>query len=243
MKKQLTRWFLPMALSSFGLLLMACQGQAPDARAPEATPPAQTSPLTTQTDATPAAPAETAPEIVPTPAAEPVAAVPAPPPPPAAPPPPPPPPKPRPQAAVEQYGQVISSAPIRRSVDNPKEVCRDVEVVYQVAPKDENKIAGTAIGAIAGAVIGNQVGKGHGRDAARVAGAIGGAVAGRKIQESQQDKKTETRIERQCETVNDPTSEIIGYDIVYSVGGKTYEARVAEEPGPRIKLPVRSINP
>ena len=234
MKKQSTPWFLPMALSGFGLLLMACQGQAPDARTPEATPPAQTSPLAAQPDTAPAAP-EVATAAAAAPPATPV--------PPATPAPAPPPPKPRPQAASEQYAQVISVTPVRRSVDNPQEVCRDVEVVYRVAPKDENKIAGTAIGAIAGAVIGNQIGDGRGRDAARIAGAVGGAVAGRKIQDSQQDKKTVTKIERQCQTVNDPTLEVISYDIIYSYGGQTHEARVAEEPGPRIKLPVRSIDP
>ena len=151
--------------------------------------------------------------------------------------------KPAPKPASDPYAQVISVTPVRRSIDNPKEVCRDVEVVYNVAPKDENKVAGTAIGAVAGAVIGSQIGKGHGRDAARIAGAVGGAVAGRKIQENQQSKRTETRIERQCETVNDTTYEIIGYDIIYSYDGKSHEARVAEDPGPRIKLPVRSIDP
>src|SRR5690606_20904814 len=112
----------------------------------------------------------------------------------------------------------------------------------QVAPKDENKIAGTAIGAIAGVVIGNQIGDGKGRDAARIAGAVAGAAAGRKIQENQQAKKTETRIEQQCETVNDPTYTTVAYDIVYSYDGQTHSARVAEDPGERIKLPVRSID-
>jgi uncharacterized protein YcfJ len=152
-------------------------------------------------------------------------------------------PKPPPAASGPHYGQVISVAPVRQSIDNPQEVCRDVEVVYQVAPKDENRIAGTAIGAIVGGAIGNQVGDGKGRDAARIAGAVGGAIAGRKIQENQQAKKTEARVERQCETVNDTQTRVIAYDIVYSYGGETYSARVAEDPGERIKLPVRGIDP
>ncbi len=243
MKKQSMPWYVPMALAGFGLLLAACQGQAPDAGAPEAVPPAQTSPAATEPDVAPVVPEATV-AAVPEADSVPAAAAPAPnPAPPATPAPAAPAPKPRPQPAGEQYAQVISVTPVRRSVDNPQEVCRDVEVVYHVAPKDEHKIAGTAIGAIAGAVVGSQVGGGSGRDAARIAGAVGGAVAGRKIQESQQEKKTVTQIERQCHTVNDPTYEVIGYDVIYSYGGQSYEARVAEDPGPRIKLPVRSIDP
>ena len=83
---------------------------------------------------------------------------------------------------------------------------------------------------------------GPGKDAARIAGAIGGAIAGRKIQEAQQAKKTEVRTETQCETINDTRYEVVAYDIVYSYDGQTYTARVAEDPGEKIKLPVRSID-
>jgi len=137
---------------------------------------------------------------------------------------------------------VVSVTPVKQSIDNPKEVCRDVEVVYQTAPKDENRIAGTAIGAVIGGAIGNQVGDGKGKDAARIAGAIGGAIAGRKIQEAQQAKKTEVRTETQCETINDTRYEVVAYDIIYSYDGQTHAARVAEDPGAKIKLPVRSID-
>ena len=33
------------------------------------------------------------------------------------------------------------------------------------------------------------------------------------------------------------------YDIVYSYGGETRSARVAEDPGEKIRLPVRGIDP
>ncbi len=244
----------PAMLLGVSLALSACQPSASsgsDANSAPTTPPheiaatdavpaeagsagenpVQAETLAAQSEA-PLAPEPVAPPTPPAPPATPPA--------PAAPPAPPTP-KAPPAPAAEPYAQVISVTPVRRSVDNPQEVCRDVEVVYQATPKDENKVAGTVIGAVAGAVVGSQVGKGHGRDAARIAGAIGGGMAGRKIQEGQQSKRTETRIEHQCETVNDPTLEIVAYDIVYSYGGASHEARVAEDPGERIRLPVRSI--
>lgn len=226
------------------LLAAACQGDrnqpvvetpAP-ATTETATAPAELGAVDTTPPPPPMAPAE--PSAPPPAPAAPAPAPAAPAPAPAAPKPP----APAPAAPAAQYAQVVSVTPVRQSQDNPQEVCRDVEVVYQVQPKDENKIAGTAIGAIVGGAIGNQVGDGRGRDAARVAGAIAGGVAGRKIQENQQNKKTETRIERQCETVNDPSFTTVAYDIVYSFNGQTYNARVAEDPGERIRLPVRSID-
>lgn len=230
------KWLLPATVSAACLLMVACRNDVPQVSAPAA----------------PSAPAETVqtpPEppvaVTPAPVVDATAATPAPAPVPAAPaapaPAPKPAPVPKPPAQSTQYAQVVSVTPVRQSVDNPHEVCRDVEVAYQVAPKDEHKIAGTAIGAIIGGAVGNQVGDGRGRDAARIAGAVAGAAAGRKIQDNQQAKKTETRVERQCETVNDPTFKTVAYDIVYSYGGQTHNARVAEDPGERIKLPVRSI--
>ena len=241
MNKIRNTWLLPVTLSAACLLMAACRDDAPVVNAPpaEQAPTGQVSAEQPPVQAalTPEAPPPVAPtEAVATQPAAPVApAAPAAPVAPKAP-------APKPAASSAQYAQVVSVTPVRQSVDNPQEVCRDVEVVYQVAPKDENKIAGTAIGAIVGGAIGNQVGDGRGRDAARIAGAVAGAAAGRKIQENQQGKKTETRIERQCEVVNDATSKVVGYDIVYSYGGQTHSARVAEDPGERIKLPVRSID-
>lgn len=244
MTRYTSKW-LPLA--SACLLLAACQNpQAPAGTSvPSPVAPVEDSPgAGTPAEAAPAPELTAAPAQPAAPVAPPAPPAPPAPSPSAAPAPQAPPSAPRPPAATgPQYAQVVSVTPVRQSIDNPQEVCRDVEVVHQVAPRDENKIAGTAIGAIVGGAIGNQIGDGHGRDAARIAGAVGGAIAGRKIQEARQEKKTETRIERQCETVADPQTRVIAYDIVYSYGGETRSARVAEDPGEKIRLPVRGIDP
>lgn len=179
---------------------------------------------TTATGTAPAAPAAPAPS---TPAA-------------AAPPP------ARPAAAASsgaRDARVVSVTPVTRTVEQSFEVCEDGQRSYTRPPRDENRIAGAVIGGVAGGVAGSQVGSGRGRDLATVAGAIGGAVAGRKIQEHQQERnqQTETITETVCRTVSNPVEETWAWDIQYEVSGQILSARVAEEPGERIALPVRSI--
>jgi uncharacterized protein YcfJ len=81
----------------------------------------------------------------------------------------------------------------------PTEECWDEEVTVTADPKDQHRIAGTAIGAVVGGAIGKDVGD---RDITTAAGAAAGALIGRKIQERVQenraDQRTTTTIERRC---------------------------------------------
>jgi uncharacterized protein YcfJ len=89
--------------------------------------------------------------------------------------------------------------PAARPAAAPAEECWDEEVTVTEAPKDEHRIAGTAIGAVVGGAIGKDVGD---RDITTAAGAAAGALIGRKIQERVQDnradQRTTTTIERRC---------------------------------------------
>lgn len=76
--------------------------------------------------------------------------------------------------------------------------CYDVRVQKHKQVKDENRVLGTAIGAVAGGLIGNQVGGGDGKKLATVAGAVGGGYAGNQIQKKNQKNSRETVIERRC---------------------------------------------
>lgn len=79
------------------------------------------------------------------------------------------------------------------------EECWDEEVQVTADPKDQHRIAGTALGAVVGGAIGKDVGD---RDITTAAGAAAGALIGRKIQERVQDNRAEQRtttvIERRC---------------------------------------------
>jgi uncharacterized protein YcfJ len=136
---------------------------------------------------------------------------------------------------------VISVQPVTQKIDHPREDCRDERVVHRRTPKDQHQIAGTVIGAIAGGVIGNQVGGGRGRDLTTVAGAVGGGYAGKKIQQGQQNRRTYTTIERRCRTINEPSEDVVAYDVVYEYLGSTHQVRLDHDPGERVELPVRGI--
>lgn len=81
----------------------------------------------------------------------------------------------------------------------PAEECWDEELQVTADPKDQHRIAGTAVGAVVGGAIGKDVGD---RDITTAAGAAAGALIGRKIQERVQenraDQRTTTTVERRC---------------------------------------------
>jgi uncharacterized protein YcfJ len=103
-------------------------------------------------------------------------------------------------AADAEAEAPTSAAPAARAAATaPAEVCWDEEVQVTAAPKDEHRIAGTAIGAVVGGAIGKDVGD---RDITTAAGAAAGALIGRKVQEEFQENRAEQRttttIERRC---------------------------------------------
>jgi uncharacterized protein YcfJ len=103
-------------------------------------------------------------------------------------------------AESEEAASNVASATAPAQAARPAtEECWDEEVQVTAAPKDEHRIAGTAIGAVVGGAIGKDVGD---RDLTTAAGAAAGAFIGRKIQEEVQDnradQRTTTTIERRC---------------------------------------------
>jgi uncharacterized protein YcfJ len=91
------------------------------------------------------------------------------------------------------------TASATRTAAAPAEECWDEEVAVTADPKDEHRIAGTAVGAVVGGAIGKDIGD---RDITTAAGAAAGALIGRKIQERIQDnradQRTTTTVERRC---------------------------------------------
>jgi len=139
--------------------------------------------------------------------------------------------------AQPKYARVVSVQPDTRTITEPREVCKDVEVVKQAPVQDEHRIAGTVVGGVIGAVIGNQIGSGKGRKIAKVAGAVGGAYAGNKVQERIQNSQTVTTTEKKCETVSETREVPDGYRVTYEWQGTTQTVHMVTKPGSR--LPVR----
>jgi uncharacterized protein YcfJ len=134
------------------------------------------------------------------------------------------------------FADVLAVKEAKQTIVTPREECHDVMVQKQAPVKDENRIAGTAIGGVAGGLLGNQIGGGTGRTVATVAGAAAGAYAGNQVQKNMQQKDVVTTTERQCKTVNEKSEKLIGYDVTYRLEGKEGTVRMAFNPGPRIPV-------
>jgi uncharacterized protein YcfJ len=136
-----------------------------------------------------------------------------------------------------QYAEVVDVKPIKDTIRTPRQECHDEVVTHKRAVKDENRIAGTAIGAVVGGLLGNQIGGGSGKKVATVAGAAAGGYAGNKTQEHMQNSDTYTTTEQRCKTVTDTQEKISGYEVRYRLEGKEGSVRMDHEPGDTI--PVR----
>ncbi len=137
------------------------------------------------------------------------------------------------------FARVVASTPVVQTEKVAREVCHDVQVQRQKEVKDQDRVAGTALGAVVGGVLGNQVGDGDGRKLATAAGVIAGGIAGNKIQKRMQQGNLETVTEKQCETVYDTKEKTVGYDVRYRVGESLQTVRMTRDPGVGAQLPLR----
>lgn len=136
----------------------------------------------------------------------------------------------------EVFADVIAVKDVNKTTKTPRQECQQVAVQKQAPVKDQNKIAGSVLGAVVGGVLGNQVGGGTGKKVATVAGAVGGGYAGNKIQGNMQKADTITVMENQCTTVYDSTQKRIGYDVTYKLNDKQDVVRMTFNPGARIPV-------
>lgn len=135
-----------------------------------------------------------------------------------------------------QYAQVVSATPIKETVKTPRQECRNVAVTHRRPVQDENRILGSALGAVAGGVIGHQFGGGRGKDVATVAGALGGGYAGNQVQGAMQDRDTYTTTQQKCKTIYDKSEKMLGYDVTYRIGDQQGKIRMDKDPGTQIPL-------
>ena len=135
-----------------------------------------------------------------------------------------------------QYAQVVSSTPIKETVKTPRQECRNVTVTHRRPVQDENRIAGSVLGAVAGGVIGHQFGGGHGRSVATVVGALGGGDAGPQLRGALPDHATYTTTQQRCKTVYDKSDKMLGYDVTYKIGDQQGKIRMDHDPGSQIPL-------
>ncbi|TDR71449.1 glycine zipper 2TM domain-containing protein [Paludibacterium purpuratum] len=132
------------------------------------------------------------------------------------------------------YAKVLSTKPITETVNGTKVVCHQEQVVRQAPVQDQNRVAGTLIGGVVGGLLGNQVGGGNGKKLATVAGAVAGGYAGNQVQDQMQKRDTYADTENRCMEEPSTSQKVVGYQVRYSLDGKTGTVRMDHKPGKRI---------
>ncbi len=133
--------------------------------------------------------------------------------------------------------RVLKVSEAYKTTQVPREVCEDRVVTHQKPVQDQNRVAGSALGAVVGGLLGNQVGGGSGKKLATIAGAAAGGYAGNQVQKSMQEKDTYTTTERECHTITDTRKDLVGYDVQFRLGEAVATVRMDRKPGET--LPVR----
>jgi uncharacterized protein YcfJ len=144
--------------------------------------------------------------------------------------------QPEPSDGGVQYAQVVSVTPVGQAAGAPQQVCHDEVIYKKVPPKDEHRIAGTAIGAVAGGLLGHLVGHGKGNTLATVAGAVGGGYAGNRIEANRQDHNVQAETVHRCSTVANAGGTIAAYDVTYVYNGVTRTTRMDHDPGNQVQV-------
>ncbi|MHC1479566.1 glycine zipper 2TM domain-containing protein [Frateuria aurantia] len=134
------------------------------------------------------------------------------------------------------YAQVVSVQPIKSGGAPAHQVCRDEVVQQEAPPKDQHRIAGTAIGAVLGGVLGNQIGHGGGRTLATLAGAAAGGYGGNKVEQHYQRPQVTTATVRRCSMVAAVPAKTVAYQVSYLYNGVTKQVRMDHDPGSRVEI-------
>ncbi len=135
----------------------------------------------------------------------------------------------------DYYAPVTHVRPIYRevAVDVPRESCQVETVAYSERQRGGDSFKGTVVGGLIGAAIGKEIGNnGHATAAGGLIGAaIGNDVAGGSRRVTRYEDREvcstqyRTRYERQ----------LVGYEVSYLYGGRTYHTETRHHPGDRIR--------
>jgi uncharacterized protein YcfJ len=133
------------------------------------------------------------------------------------------------------YATVLRATPAYetvRVVDQQQQQCDDGTYVRE----HKDTTGATVLGAVVGGALGNTVGKGDGRKAATIGGAVVGGVIGHNIAKGDSDRYQPGP----CHVVDVDHEDrrVVGYDVEYNYKGEVYFARMAYDPGNRIRVRV-----
>ena len=127
---------------------------------------------------------------------------------------------------------VVAVKEVTETINTPREECSEVPVQQQAPTNDEHRVTGSVIGGVAGGLLGSAIG-GKG---ATVAGAVVGGVMGHEVQKGMQQKNVVTTTQTRCNTVNESSQKVVGYDVTYRLDGKEDVVRMDFDPGRQIPV-------
>lgn len=136
-------------------------------------------------------------------------------------------------AMATEYGRVVSSTPITRTVSVPQQVCSN----QQEAVQQPGSGLGAVLGAVAGGLVGHSVGGGSGKALATGVGVMAGAVMGDHYEQATNPPQLRTVQRRTTGYVS--RNEVIGYQVDYEYGGQRYTTQTRQRPGRTIALDVQ----
>jgi uncharacterized protein YcfJ len=138
----------------------------------------------------------------------------------------------------EAWARVTNTAPRYERVNVPEEQCRTEYVPVTVTADSSANYTGAVIGGVTGGLLGSTLGRGNGKVATAAAGAVIGSIVGNNIQNTQAYANAGTEPVRRCAVVDRWEQRLNGYHVAYDYAGRTYEAVLPYDPGPRIRVRV-----
>ena len=147
------------------------------------------------------------------------------------------------------YDDTEAAAPLPQSAEPD---CYEEQIPPPPPPAHaDNRVGGTVVGAIVGGVIGSLFGKGDGRKATIAAGAVAGGVVGNNVAAdeartaddavlSEGGSASPAAVKRRCPDLKNAAAQrrIVSYDVEYRYRGEIYLARLAYDPGDRLRVKV-----
>ena len=152
-----------------------------------------------------------------------------------------------PEAVHYGWADVLRVDPVYEpgAASEPQQECYEEQVLQQPGqasvPDQGKRVGNTVIGAIFGSIIGSRIGKGDGRKAATAAGAIAGGVIGNNVGANSNQLAAEAPryiTQRHCRQVEGSQRRVLGFDVEYRYRGEVYTARMASDPGDRMRVRV-----
>lgn len=141
----------------------------------------------------------------------------------------------------QDYAQVINSAPVYESINEPRRECWNEQVGYERGYERANKreYGGAVLGGLVGGLLGNQLGKGNGRALSTAVGAATGAIVGDNIDnDGHQAVASGPRHEQRCRQIDNWSRRLSGYNVTYRYQGQDYTAFLPYDPGRTVRVNV-----